>query len=91
MTIHVTINGERRALEEGTTVSQMLESLGIVSERVVVEVNLTILKRAQLSGTRLNESDQVEIVHFVGGGCSDRLGFQTVRLGRQMFDFKSGA
>ena len=66
--MRVLINGEERELPEGTTVSQMLETLKVIPERVVVEVNLTILKRAQLAATTLQAGDQVEIVQFVGGG-----------------------
>ena len=66
--MRVLINGEERELPEGTTVSQMLEALKIQPERVVVEVNLTILKRAQLAAATLREGDTVEIVQFVGGG-----------------------
>ena len=62
------VNGEKRQMAEGLTASQLLETLQIIPERVVVEVNLTILKRAQLPGTVLKEGDQVEIVQFVGGG-----------------------
>ena len=62
------INGEERELPEGITVSTLLEMLQIAPERVVVEVNLAILKRAQHAGTVLQEGDQVEIVQFVGGG-----------------------
>jgi len=65
------VNGERRSVAEGTTVTQLLAQLSIQPERVVVEVNLAILKRAQLPTTVLKDQDQVEIVHFVGGGSSD--------------------
>ena len=66
--MHVHVNGEERELPNGTTASQLLEQLKVTPERVVVEVNLTILKRAQLPGAILKEGDRVEIVHFVGGG-----------------------
>jgi len=69
----MTVNGESREVPEGTTVAQLLEELKIVPERVVVEVNLTILKRAQHATTVLHEGDQVEIVRFVGGGAWGRL------------------
>ena len=62
------INGEQRQLPEGLTAAALLEQLGVQAERVVVEVNLGILKRAQLAETILNAGDQVEIVRLVGGG-----------------------
>ena len=67
--MELVVNGEKREVAEGTTVSQLLETLKIAPERVVVEVNLTILKRAQLPGTVLKAGDRVEIVHLVGGGA----------------------
>ena len=62
------VNGDKRSVPDGTTVSQLFELLQVAPERVVVEVNLAILKRAQHAGTMLKEGDRVEIVRFVGGG-----------------------
>ena len=67
--MEIIVNGDKRELPEGMTVSGLLELLTIVPERVVVELNLTILKRAQLPGAVLKAGDQVEIVQFVGGGA----------------------
>jgi len=66
--MEVAVNGERQPLPDGLTVAQLLQRLQIVPERVVVELNLTILKRAQLPQAVLKEGDTVEIVQFVGGG-----------------------
>lgn len=71
--MHLAVNGEQRELPEGSTVSRLLETLRISPERVVVEVNLTILKRAAHPQTMLKDGDRVEIVHFVGGGSGCRL------------------
>jgi thiamine biosynthesis protein ThiS len=68
-TMQVTVNGEPRDLPDGMTAAGLLASLGLAPERVVVELNLTILKRAQLPGAALKPGDRVEIVHFVGGGA----------------------
>ncbi len=73
------VNGERKQVPDDLTVAALLEQLSIQPERVVVEVNLTILKRAQLTATILKSGDQVEIVHFVGGG-SGRLQTPDLRL-----------
>ena len=67
--MRVTINGEWRELPEGMTVSELLALLQTPAERVVVELNLTILKRAQHVASQLKTGDQVEIVRFVGGGA----------------------
>ena len=64
----VVVNGETRQVPDGLTVAGLLEALQVVPERVVVELNLTILKRAELAGAVLKDGDQVEIVQFVGGG-----------------------
>ena len=62
------VNGEEMELSEGTTASALLEKLKLNPGLVVVELNLNILKRNDLANARLGEGDQVEIVHFVGGG-----------------------
>ena len=64
----MTVNGVKQTVADGTTVTRLLETLKIVPERVVVELNLKILKRAEHANAALKEGDQVEIVHFVGGG-----------------------
>ena len=64
----ITVNGEKRQVPDGTTAAKLLELLQIAPERVVVEINVKILKRAELAGTLLTSGDTVEIVRFVGGG-----------------------
>ncbi len=62
------VNGEKRILPDELTVAQLLQQLSVQPEMVAVEVNLTVLKRAQHPGTVLKEGDQVEIVQLIGGG-----------------------
>ncbi len=64
----ITLNGDPHELAAPTTVSGLLEGLGIDSRRVAVELNLVVLKRALFDTTEVSEGDQVEIVNFVGGG-----------------------
>lgn len=65
----LTVNGDPMELNEGTTVSGLLSELKLKPELVVVELNLNILRREELPKTVLKGNDQVEVVHFVGGGA----------------------
>ena len=64
----VTVNGKQRAIEEGTTMSELIDSLGLHEQAVAVEFNRRILKRSEFSGRLLADGDRIEIVRFVQGG-----------------------
>ena len=64
----LTINGKERQFGDNLTLDLLIEQLGMKGDRVAVEVNREIVSRAQWSETTLNDRDQLEIVHFVGGG-----------------------
>jgi sulfur carrier protein len=66
--MQVTINGEVREIPDGMTVAALLAHLGIKAPRVAVEVNETVVTRAEHAGRVLRPGDSVEIVAFVGGG-----------------------
>lgn len=66
--IDVVINGQPRKIEEGTTVSVLLDQLGLGERRVAVERNREIVPRAQHASTILADGDRLELVTFVGGG-----------------------
>lgn len=62
------INGEEMKLPENVTVLEMLKSLNINAEKVVVEVDMEIVDKSQYSMKKLGEDSKVEIIRFVGGG-----------------------
>ncbi|HTT68140.1 MAG TPA: sulfur carrier protein ThiS [Gemmatimonadales bacterium] len=64
----VTVNGESRAVAEGTTLRGLLEQLGLDPRAVVVEHNRRIVRRDGLAEAALAGGDVIELVHFVGGG-----------------------
>ena len=66
--MQIVLNGEPRRFESETSVARLLETLGLDARRVAVEVNRRILKRADFARSQLSEGDQIEVVHFVGGG-----------------------
>jgi thiamine biosynthesis protein ThiS len=64
----LTINGENRTFSSIATVSDLLSHLGMKSDRVAIELNRDLLPRDRWASTQLSDGDQLEIVHFVGGG-----------------------
>jgi len=62
------VNGEANDYSNVTTLSQLITELGMKGDRVAVELNRDIVSRAQWDETQLHDGDQLEIVHFVGGG-----------------------
>ena len=66
--LSVKINGEHRRIAGGTTVADMLNELGLDPHRVAVERNLAIVPRSTLAEVCVEDGDDYEIVHFVGGG-----------------------
>ena len=68
-TITPVVNGEARSVSAGSTMGDLLRTLALDPQLVVVEHNRTILRdRAQYDSLRLAAGDTIEIVHFVGGG-----------------------
>lgn len=62
------VNGEQHVMARKLTVEEFLESIGLDSRKVAVERNHEIVTRSAYGSTLLDEGDQIEIVHFIGGG-----------------------
>ena len=66
----IRVNGDEREFDASLTLAGLIEHLGMKSDRVAVELNREIAPRDRWARLELNEGDQLEIVHFVGGGQS---------------------
>ena len=66
--MHITVNGEPREIDNGTTVRGLILALGLTDGPVAVERNREVVPRAEHESTMLTDNDVIEIVHFVGGG-----------------------
>jgi thiamine biosynthesis protein ThiS len=67
----LTINGEERAFENITSLSDLVTQLGMKPDRVAIELNRELIRRDRWSETKLSDGDKLEIVHFVGGGSEN--------------------
>jgi thiamine biosynthesis protein ThiS len=66
--LQITVNGEVLTVPAGTSVSGLLERLGVATPRVAVERNRDIVPKADYGATALAEGDVFEVVELVGGG-----------------------
>ena len=66
--LRIRVNGEHRRVPGGSSIAEMLTELGLDPLQVAVERNLEIVPRSMLGAGRVEDGDDFEIVHFVGGG-----------------------
>ncbi len=69
--LSITLNGEPRSVAADMTIADLAAQLGLDPAKIAVERNLEIVPRSTLGSVRLAQGDQLEIVHFVGGGSGD--------------------
>jgi len=62
------INGDEKTFDSPLTLAALVDTLGMKSDRVAVELNRDIAPRATWAEIQLKDGDRLEIVHFVGGG-----------------------
>ena len=68
----IQLNGDQRQVPDGLTLAALLEWLELAPDRVAVERNGEIVKRAKWAVTLIEEGDQLEVVQMVGGGSGCR-------------------
>ena len=66
--IVITLNGERRSVAAGQSIAALVATIGLNPAKVAVERNRAIVPRSTLADVMLADGDELEIVHFVGGG-----------------------
>jgi sulfur carrier protein len=66
--MRATVNGESLELPDGLTVATLLQRLGVRGERVAVERNGAVVRKARYPEEALAADDVIEVVTFVGGG-----------------------
>ena len=64
----IRVNGEHRRVPGMLSIAGMLNEIGIDPAKVAVERNLEIVPRSTFDEVCVEDGDDFEIVHFVGGG-----------------------
>jgi thiamine biosynthesis protein ThiS len=66
--IRLSVNGEAREMTTGASVAALIDTLGLDTRKVAVELNREIVPRSTYAACVLADGDALEIVHFIGGG-----------------------
>lgn len=66
--MNVIVNGEKIALDAPLSIAGLLEHLALPAQRIAVELNKEVVRRADWNEIKVSDGDRIEIIHFVGGG-----------------------
>ena len=67
--MNLVINGEdHNELPEPLTVAGLIAHLGLPEKKIAIERNREIVPKSTFAEAALSEGDQLEIIHFIGGG-----------------------
>ena len=64
----ITVNGQKRDIEAGITMQQLLEKLNLQGKVMAAAVNMNIVKQDSWDKHVLQDGDKLELLDFVGGG-----------------------
>ena len=69
MPVHLLINGKHHDdLPEGLTVATLITHLELPERKIAVERNREVVPKSAYAETLLENHDELEIIHFIGGG-----------------------
>ena len=66
--MRIKVNGQWQQHDEPASVADLLEQMALQPQRVAVERNREIVRRADFLRTQIADDDEIEIVTLVGGG-----------------------
>ncbi len=70
MRIEIRLNGETREIPSALSIAGLLDLFDLPKDRVAVERNRTIVPKPQWDSVAVGDGDELEVVHFVGGGST---------------------
>jgi sulfur carrier protein len=68
MKIKIRINGKIKFVDSNQTLLKLIDNLKIPLKKVAIELNREIINKKKIDKVYLKKNDQIEIVHFIGGG-----------------------
>ena len=66
--IKIKVNGEKIIFNNNQSIEVLIKKLKIPLNKVAIELNKKILDKKKIKKIKVNNNDNIEIVHFIGGG-----------------------
>jgi len=66
--IKIKINGRLVRIKPNSSVNELILKLKVPLNKVAIELNKKILDKKKIKKIELKSNDNIEIVHFIGGG-----------------------
>ena len=66
--IKIKINGKLSIIDDNFSLSTLLKQLKVPLKKVAIELNREIVDKKKLNKIKLKKNDNIEVVHFIGGG-----------------------
>jgi len=66
--IKIKVNGKIKSIIDKLTLYELINDLKIPITKVAIELNKEIVDKKKIKKIILEKNDNIEIVHFIGGG-----------------------
>ena len=66
--IEIRLNGKVKSIPVNYRMLDLVQNLKIPMKKVAIELNQKIIDKKKINKISLKRNDNIEIVHFIGGG-----------------------
>ena len=66
--IKIKFNGKNLLIDKSSNIDNLIKQFNIKLNNVAIEYNIKIIDKKKIKKIMLNNNDNIEIVHFKGGG-----------------------
>ncbi len=66
--IKIKLNGKIKSFDANSNLYKIINDLNIPIKKVAIELNKEIINKKNIKNIKLIDNDEIEIVHFIGGG-----------------------
>ena len=66
--IKIKFNGKNLLIDKSSNIDNLIKQFNIKLNNVAIEYNNKIVDKKKIKKIMLNNNDNIEIVHFIGGG-----------------------